>query len=120
MICLFVQGLVDAAVIMGLLAAFNDDQLEFSTGLIIGLITAFFAGVFNYVATLIAIGIVGEVAAPLVGLLLGNLGVGILLSMIAMLFFGMEIKRALLVGVIFAAFRIVMQFSLAFAFATAQ
>lgn len=105
---------MDGAVIMGLLAAMNDDQMEFSTGFIIGIITAVCSSGVMYGATTASISVFGKGAGALVGIAGGCVLIALGVAVFVFTFFGMDLKRAILLGAIFTAYRIILTISIYF------
>ncbi|MEM7455591.1 MAG: hypothetical protein AAF456_14655 [Planctomycetota bacterium] len=84
--------LIDAVVLMVLLKMVSDDDIEFVTALVIGFVTAIAT-----TALAMALGSFLGIAGLILAGVIAAVGLGIAVSS----FFGVEIKRAMLIGLIF-------------------
>ena len=99
--------IIDTLVLIAVLSAMEGEEVDFMSAFIIALVTSIVTGVIG-IGLVMAIGIAGVFIASLIG----AIGVGIGVSAM----FGVEIKKAILIGVIFAVARIVVYLILSLAF----
>ncbi|MBN1911378.1 MAG: hypothetical protein JW818_16665 [Pirellulales bacterium] len=92
---------IDAAVLVFVLQAISNDELDFITAVIVALVASIGMNV-------LAIGLVSAMGMP--GLFLAAIIVTVLMGVAISAFFGVEIKRAFLAGAIFLATHIGVSF----------
>ena len=99
--------ILDTLILVAVLSAVEGEEVNFMSAFVIALVTSIVTGLIAFGLTL-AIGIAGVFVATLIG----AVGVGIGVSAV----FGVEIKKAMMIGGIFAVARIFVYFMLAMMF----
>lgn len=99
--------IIDTLILIGVLSAVEGEEVSFMSAFVVALITSIATGVIA-IGLSLAIGVAGVFVATAIG----AVGVGIGVSAV----FGVEIKKAMMIGGIFAVARIVVYFILAMMF----
>ena len=101
--------ILDTIILSAVLSAVEGEEVNFVSAFVIALITSIATGLIAFGLVLV-IGIAGVFVATLIG----AVGVGIGVSAV----FGIEIKKAILIGGLFAVARIIVYFLLAMIFSS--